>query len=123
MDRGITPSDIDMFIESGGCFLFCELSRDAESLNDLPTGQRIAFRNLARLPGIHCVALLRHGLMSISRQIDTATDIKSATVTFHAGTKAVAIDGDEWQRFAVLWSISPVRAIREVLEPKLAATP
>ena len=116
----ITPSDIDMLVESYGSALFCELSRDHDCLEDLATGQRILLQTLARLNGTHCVALLRHGLFSMSKPIDTANDIISATIYFDAGTKSVGLDGSEWREFAVAWTFNAKQAIDTVLRPKIA---
>lgn len=116
----ITPSDIDMVVESHGCLLVCEITRDAESWNDLKAGQRILLMNVARLPGTHCVAILRHGLMSISKEINTATDIVEATVYFDSGSKSVVLDGDAWRDFAVLWTFNSAQAINDVLRPRHA---
>lgn len=119
MARGITPSDIDAFIESSGCFLFWELTRDAGKLEDIATGQRIALARLAKLPGTHCLAILRHGLFSISKLIDTANDINEATIYFDTGTRHVVLDGAEWRDFAVAWTYGPKAAIDKCLRTKL----
>ena len=117
----ITPSDIDMVVESYGHALFCEISRDHETLDDLPTGQRILLQTLARLAGGHCVVLLRHGLFSLSKPIDTANDIMSATVYFDAGTRSVTLDGSEWREFAVAWTFNSKLAVDKYLRPKATA--
>jgi len=117
----ITPSDIDMVVESYGCALFCEISRDHETLDDLATGQRILLQTLARLAGGHCVVLLRHGLFSLSKPIDTANDIMSATVYFDAGTSSVVLDGSEWREFAVAWTFNSRSAVEKFLRPKTTA--
>jgi hypothetical protein len=115
MARKITPSDIDMVVESYGCFLFCELSRDADSMATLSRGQRIMLSALSRLNGTHCVAILTHGLLSHSKPIDTATDIRSACVYFDAGTKRAILDGDGWIRFAAHWTFDPAGAVSKCL--------
>ncbi len=114
----ITPSDIDMVIESHGCALFCEISREHEQLEDLSVGQRILLKTLARLNGCHCVALLRHGLFSHSKPIDTANDILSATVYFDCGTRSVTLNRQEWRAFAVDWTFNASTAVSKHLRPK-----
>lgn len=108
----ITPSDIDMVVESSGCFLWCEISRDAEKLSDLSRGQRILLSNAARLPGTHCVAILTHRLVSHSKPIDTAKDIQQATIYFDQGTRCAVLDGEGWRAFACHWTHDPAAAIR-----------
>ena len=114
----ITPSDIDMVVESYGCFLFCELSRDAEGLQAISRGQRIMLSNLVRLPGTHCVAILSHHLFSHSKPIDTAMDIVTATIYFDSGTKSTLLAGDEWRAFACHWTHDPAGAVRKHLRAK-----
>lgn len=115
----ITPSDIDMVVESYGCALFCEISRDHEQFEDLPTGQRLLLQTLAKLNGGHCVALLRHGLFSHSKPIDTANDILSATVYFDCGSRSATIEGEEWRAFAVDWTFNSTAAVEKHLRPKV----
>lgn len=113
----ITPSDNDMVVESYGCFLLCEISRDSKTLDDLSIGQRILLRRFAELPGVHCVAILRHGLLSISKPIDTANDILSATVYFDSGKRCAFLSGIEWRAFAVAWTYNAQNAIATVVWP------
>lgn len=107
----ITPSDVDMFVESYGCVLWCELSRDCTAIEQLPTGQRIAMQAHASLKGCHAVAILCHGLASHSKPIDTANDILSATVYFHGGTKCRRLNGEQWRAFACHWTRDPPGAV------------
>jgi hypothetical protein len=111
----ITPSDIDMVVESYGSFLWCELSRDYSFIEELPRGQRIMLSNLSRIPGLHCVAILRHSLFSQSKAIDTAMDIESAAVYFDGGTHCASIGGDEWRAFASHWTHNPAGAVESHL--------
>lgn len=113
----ITPSDIDMVVESYGCFLFCELSRDAEELEHLSRGQRIMLSNLARVPGTHCVAILTHGLFSRSKAIDTAMDVSTATIYFDGGTRNKLLTAEEWREFACHWTHDPSGAVNKYLHP------
>jgi hypothetical protein len=119
-DQSDRISAAEVAAEHDGSALFCELSRDHDCLEDLATGQRILLQTLARLNGTHCVALLRHGLFSMSKPIDTANDIISATIYFDAGTKSVVLDGSEWREFAVAWTFNAKQAIDTVLRPKIA---
>jgi len=114
----ITPSDIDMVIESYGCFLFCELSRDNKTLAELSRGQRIMLIKASELPGTHCVAILTHGLLSHSKPIDTAFDIQSARVYFDSGRKKAILDGEEWREFAAHWTFNPAGAVTNCLRLK-----
>lgn len=107
----ITPSDIDAFVESYGCVLWWEVTRDAERLDDIAAGQRIAMRNFLGFGGIHAVAILRHGLMSHSKPIDTANDIKEATVYFDGGTRHAVLDTEQWKAFACDWTFNAKDAI------------
>ncbi len=47
LPRGVEPSDIDQVIENDGSFLFIEFKRPGQTM---PTGQRILFNRLSRLP-------------------------------------------------------------------------
>jgi hypothetical protein len=114
----ITPSDIDMVVESYGCFLWCEISRDKETIAEMSRGQRILLTNLCQLAGVHCVAVLRHGLMSGSKQIDTANDIQSATVYFDRGSGVATLTPDEWRQFACGWTFHPANAVTKWLRCK-----
>lgn len=107
----ITPSDIDMVVESYGCFLFCELSRGSVSLDDISRGQRILLSRLAKIPGTHCVVILSHHLFSHSKPIDTAMDVQQATVYFDGGSSSAVLDGDAWRAFACHWTHDPQGAV------------
>jgi hypothetical protein len=56
----------------------------------------------------------------MSKPIDTANDIISATIYFDAGTKKVVLEGEEWREFAVAWTFNAKQAIDSVLRPKIA---
>lgn len=113
----ITPSDIDAFVESYGCVLWWEITRDAETIDDLAAGQRIAMKALLGFKGIHAVAILRHGLMSISKPINTATDIAEATVYFDGGQRFTVLGPEEWRQFACQWTFDASRAVDRFLRP------
>lgn len=115
----ITPSDIDMVVESHGCFLLCEISRSFDTLEELSTGQRILLQRFAKIPGTHCVAILRHGLFSMSRPVETANDIVSATIYFDRGTCCSVLDGLQWREFAVAWTYDARNAIDTFLRPTI----
>jgi len=73
---------------------------------------------LSRLGGVHAVAVLRHGLMSGSKQIDTANDVQSATVYFDGGAGVVTLTSEEWRQFACGWTFHPANAVTKWLRSK-----
>jgi hypothetical protein len=107
--RGITPSDIDFFVESSGCFLFAEFSRDCNSIDCLSRGQELAYTRLARRPNADAVAVCRHSVPK-DRQIDTALDVESCTVYFASGTKSVLLNNEQWQQLVTKWALNPADA-------------
>lgn len=109
--RGITPSDIDFFVESSGCFLWAEFSRENVDIESLSRGQELAYTRLARRPNADAVAVCRHSVPT-SRQINTAHDVESCTVYFASGTKSVLLGNDEWQQLVTKWAANPADATR-----------
>lgn len=107
--RGITPSDIDFFVESSGCFLWAEFSRDCFDLECLSRGQQLAYTRLARRPNADAVAVCRHSVPT-SRQINTARDVETCTVYFASGTKSVLLCNDQWQQLVPKWAANPAEA-------------
>lgn len=80
LERKITPSDIDMVVESGGYFVFAELSSRYASWREISIGQRRLYHSLiVNNPGRHVCVLLKHSVKS-SRQIRTDKDIDSASL-------------------------------------------
>ena len=109
--RGITPSDIDFFVESSGCFLFAEFSRDCFDIKGLSRGQELAYTRLATRPNADAVAVCNHSVPS-SRQIDTANDVEFCTVYFSSGTKSVLLCNDQWKQLVTKWAANPADATR-----------
>lgn len=109
--RGITPSDIDFYVESSGCFLWAEFSRNSVEIESLSRGQELAYTRLSRRPNADAVAVCRHGVPA-SRQIDTARDVESCTVYFASGTKSVLLDNGQWRKLVTKWSANPADATR-----------
>lgn len=109
--RGITPSDIDFFVESSGCFLWAEFSRDSVEIESLSRGQELAYTRLSRRPNADAVAVCRHSVPT-TRQIDTAHDVESCTVYFASGTKSVLLNNCEWQKLVTKWSANPADATK-----------
>jgi len=109
--RGITPSDIDWFVESSGCYLFAEFSRDCMELDCLSRGQQLAYSRLAQRPNGDAVAVCKHSVPT-TRAIDTAADVEVCTVYFAAGTKSVLLCNDQWQQLVVKWAANPVDATK-----------
>lgn len=109
--RGITPSDIDFYVESSGCYLFAEFSRECVELDCLPRGQHLAYTRLSRRPNGDAVAICRHSVPS-DREIDTKTDVEACTVYFASGTKSVLLCNDQWQQLVTKWAADPADAAR-----------
>lgn len=109
--RGITPSDIDFFVESSGCFLWAEFSRESVDIHSLSRGQELAYTRLARRPNADAVAVCRHSVPT-SRQIDTVRDVEECTVYFAGGSKSVLLCNDQWQQLVTKWAANPADATR-----------
>lgn len=109
--RRITPSDIDFYVESSGCYLFAEFSRDCVELGCLSRGQELAYTRLSRLPGGHAVAVCKHSVPT-SRAINTKADVEACTVYFASGTKSVLLCNEQWQQLVVKWAANPAEATR-----------
>lgn len=109
--RGITPSDIDWFVESSGCYLFAEFSRDCVQIDCLSRGQQLAYTRLSRRPNGDAVAVCKHSVPT-TRVIDTKVDVEACTVYFASGTKSVLLCNDQWQQLVTKWAASPADATR-----------
>jgi hypothetical protein len=109
--RGVTPSDIDMVVESYGCFLWAELTRNACDWRALKTGQRVMYDSLAKIPGNHVVCLARHSVPAGERQVDTYQDIEAAVVRWACGTKSLLLDTDQWRVLVTEWVSRPHQVI------------
>jgi hypothetical protein len=109
--RGITPSDIDMFVESSGCFLYAEFSRECNAIDCLSRGQELAYTRLSRRPNSDAVAVCKHSVPK-DRQIDTASDVESCTVYFASGTKSLLLNNQQWQQLVAKWASNPADANR-----------
>jgi len=106
LSRGVSPSDIDMVVESYGCFLWAELTRNGCDWNGLKTGQRILYESLARIPGNHIVCLARHSVPA-SRDINTFHDIEAAAVRWACGSKSLVLEKSQWQVLVTNWVTRP----------------
>lgn len=122
--RGITPSDIDWVVESSGCYLFAEFSRDTFEICGLSRGQEIAYTRLSQIAGGHAVAVCKHSVPT-TRAIDTKADVEDCTVYFASGSKSVALCNLQWQELVIRWAASPADATRwlDSLHAAAAATP
>lgn len=109
--RGITPSDIDWFVESSGCYLFAEFSRDCVDIDCLSRGQQLAYTRLSRRPNGDAVAVCKHSVPT-TRAIDTKLDVEACTVYFASGTKSVLLCNDQWQQLVTKWAANPADATR-----------
>ena len=107
--RGITPSDIDWFVESSGCYLFAEFSRECIDLDCLSRGQQLAYTRLSRRANGDVVAVCKHSVPT-NRAIDTVLDVEACGVYFAAGTKSVLLCNDQWQQLVKKWAVNPADA-------------
>jgi hypothetical protein len=108
--RGVTPSDIDMVVESYGCFLWAELTRGGCDWQSLKTGQRILYDSLAKVPGNHIVCLARHSVPA-DRDIDTFHDIEAVAVRWCLGTKQLLLKKSQWQTLVTEWVSRPHQVV------------
>lgn len=108
--RGVTPSDIDMVVESYGCFLFIELTKGCCDWSNLKTGQRILYDSLAKIPGNHVVCLARHSVSS-GRYVDTYMDIEAALVRWATGKKSLLLEASQWRFLVTEWVPRPRQAV------------
>ena len=115
LPRGITPSDIDMVIDSAGDVMFCELSRNHNRWKALNYGQRLLYENLC-ISGQHICALLTHSV-NPTLAIRTHADIDSYHVMFAVNreihTSPVRF-GFSWPEFAQDWIEDSAR-VRQLL--------
>ena len=106
LSRSVTPSDIDMVVDSRGCFLWAELTRKSCDWNNLSTGQRVMYDSLSKIPGNHIVCLARHSVPS-GELIDTYRDIKEVAVRWACGSKSLLMDAEQWRRLVTEWVSRP----------------
>jgi len=108
--RGVTPSDIDFVVESYGCFLWAELTKNGCDFASLKTGQRIMYESLTKIPGNHVVCVARHSVPS-GEQVDTYQDIEAAAVRWACGAKSLMLDADQWRVLVTEWVPRPHQVI------------
>ena len=110
LSRGVTPSDIDMVIDSYGCCLWAELTSKSCDWNSLSTGQRILYDSLAKIPGNHIVCLARHSVPS-GKLIDTYKDIEEVSARWALGSKTLLMDRSQWRALVTEWVPRPQMVI------------
>lgn len=108
--RGVTPSDIDMAVESYGCFLWAELTRKGCDWGNLSVGQRVMYESLAKIPGNHVTCLARHSV-PVGELVDTYSDIEAAAVKWACGTKSLLLDASQWRLLVTEWVPRPHQVI------------
>jgi hypothetical protein len=111
LDRCVTPSDIDMVVESYGCFLWGELTRKGCDWGNLSVGQRMMYESLSKIPGNHITCLARHSV-PVGEVIDTYNDIEAAAVRWASGTKSLLLDASQWKVLVTQWVPRPQQVIR-----------
>ena len=89
LPRNITPSDIDMWIELSGFFLYFELSSTTSELKKLPKqGQVIGYTNLWKSSPQNIVLICKHSVSASDRQIRTPTDFDGVGIYYRQDKKA-----------------------------------
>lgn len=109
--RGVTPSDIDFVVESYGCFLWAELTKNGCDWGSLKTGQRILYESLAKIPGNHIVCLARHSVPK-GEVVDTYADIEAAAVRWACGSKSLILDASQWRVLVTEWVVRPQQVLQ-----------
>ena len=111
--RGISPSDIDFVIESGGNFGFVEFSKNFKSIEQLNHGQKLLYERLiSRLRKSDFVGLAYHNVPE-ERSIDTCRDVISAEIYTQLGN--FSVNQEQWEEFITTWTRSPAYAINTIL--------
>lgn len=110
LDRGITPSDIDFFVESNGYFLYCELTKNLCDWGQISYGQKIALYRKGLLSDKVVVGLCQHDVPS-DRQIDTKNDIICARIRYCLNKKEAVLVPWQYQEFVEQFSRSAPQAL------------
>ena len=110
--RGISPSDIDFVIESGGNFGFVEFSKNFKSIEQLNHGQKLLYERLiSRMRKSDFVGLAYHNVPE-ERSIDTCRDVISAEIYTQLGN--FSVNQEQWEVFITTWTESPVYGINHL---------
>ena len=111
--RGISPSDIDFVIESGGNFGFVEFSKHFKSIEQLNHGQKLLYERLiSRMRKSDFVGLAYHNVPE-ERSIDTCRDVISAEIYTQRGN--FSLNQEQWEEFITTWTDNPAYGINHIL--------
>ena len=111
--RGISPSDIDFVIESGGNFGFVEFSKNFKSIEQLNHGQKLLYERLiSRMRKSDFVGLAYHNVPE-ERSIDTCRDVISAEIYTQRGN--FSLNQEQWEEFIATWTDNPACGINHIL--------
>lgn len=110
LQRNITPSDVDLVVDSNGACLFAELSSQNQEWCQLRSGQRRLHEALIR-GGPHISALCFH-TVSATNQINTVSDITSFQLMLwdHKVIILEIWDGERWPSFVEKFVADPLRS-------------
>jgi hypothetical protein len=115
--RGITPSDLDYVVESGGYFLFAEFNRGVGSFDSLSRGQAILYGRLCEVSRKFIVAVVGHSAPK-DRAICTKTDIASIEVRHVSGYRFKSRSPEEsrrvWDYINRNFAEAPERLVRSM---------
>lgn len=117
LPRGITPSDVDLYFDNDGQFIFVEFSSHNILWEHLDKGQRLGYWNLIR--GTKHIAVLCRHCVPQDTQINTRTDVIGFTVMYDCGGKMATqtyMGNGVWQNMVKKWFVNPDK-VREKLPP------
>lgn len=114
LPRGITPSDIDMYIDNDGRLIFAELSSSKKRWTEISQGQWRGYRNIIK--GTRHVAILLNHNVPANTQINTRTDIRFCQLLmWNDGFYTSNVyAGSVWVKIVDLWFKDSDKAIRRI---------
>ena len=119
LPRNITPSDVDMFFDNRGSIVYCEVSSQCVSWQQLEQGQRWGYESIIK--GTSDLAVLCKHSVAVDKQIDTRYDINAFQVqVFNNETGgfevAKVVTGNRyWQKFISNFYANPRRLRAAIL--------
>lgn len=110
LPRNITPSDVDMVIESGGYTMYCELSSQYNNWPFLALGQRKMYESFVRFNPNRSICVLLYHRTPLDKQVDTFGGIESASIMVGCNQKELLFGSSkayQWPDLAVRFTRFP----------------